>query len=275
MPGQTSASFTITTNAVTSSQTVDITARLGSSSQLARLTVNPPAQTLPDLVITSVTFPPSALIGSTQTFAAVVRNNGAAAAAAFRVGLYYSTDSTITTGDALVGACNISSLAAGSSMTCSGPLPVPTALSAGTYWGGAIADDLSQVAESNESNNALATSSTVTLMQAQAASPWASADYTLNGTLTVEGQNQQVLITTIPGNRYTSYVALVSQTGTNKAIITMAFQKANASANTIMYTSVDGSGSNYVNPSRSLDMEPIISGTMTLTLTAAKTGSCS
>ena len=124
--GSSVVGFTITTGAVTTSQTITITASLRSSYQRsAILTVNPPAQTLPDLVITSVTFPSSATTGSAQTFTAVVQNNGTGAAGAFRVGLYYSTDLTITIGDTRVGTCSVGGLAAGASTSCSGPLTVP------------------------------------------------------------------------------------------------------------------------------------------------------
>ena len=245
--GQASATFTITTNAVTSSAAVDITASLGLSSQMVRLTVNPPAQTLPDLAITSVTFPTSALVGSTQTFAAVVRNNGAAAAAAFRVGLYYSTDSTITTGDTMVGTCNISSLAAGSSMTCSGPLTVPTGLSAGTYWGGAIADDLNQVAESNKSNNALATTSTVSVV----------GQPSVNFTGTFSGKATEVTNTSVTGSPGASgpMSLVLTQTGTSISGYGTTFY---ANDHAVIPVLVDGR---------------VNGATLTLTLTG-NTGSC-
>jgi hypothetical protein len=202
---------------------------------------------LPDLAITSVTFPTSALVGSTQTFAAVVRNNGAAAATAFRVGLYYSTDSTITTGDTMVGTCNISSLAAGSSMTCSGPLTVPTGLSAGTYWGGAIADDLNQVAESNESNNALATSSTVSVV----------AQPSVSFTGTFSGKATEVTNTSVTGSPGASgpMSLVLTQTGTSISGYGTTFY---ANDHAVIPVLVDGR---------------VNGATLTLTLTG-NTGSC-
>src|SRR5260370_752439 len=49
---------------------------------------------------------------------------------------------------------------------CSGPLTIPT-ISPGTYYGAAIVDDQSQVEESDESNNRLTASNTITLAGVQ------------------------------------------------------------------------------------------------------------
>ena len=102
-------------------------------------------------------------VGSSATFSAVVLNQGNAAAGAFRVSFYLASSTNIA-GGTNIGSCTISSLAAGASENCSGPLTV--SLAAGTYYGGAIADDQSQVAESNESNNTLVASNTLTLSNA-------------------------------------------------------------------------------------------------------------
>jgi len=270
--GTSAVGFIVTTSAVTASETITITANLGPSSQTASLTVNPPAQTSPDLVVTRVTFPNSATAGSTQTFAAIVQNNGTATAGTFLVGLYYSTDSTITTGDTLVGTCNVNSLAAGASTTCSVSLTVPGSLSAGTYWGGAIADYLNQVAESNESNNSLATSSTVLVTQVQAASPWTSGAYTVDGNLAVDGQTVHVQVLTeyfqFTGDYFGS---VTSQLDTPTVVLGITFQKSSASGNTITYSG-PANGSSYTNLSRNFNTEPIVSGTMTLTLSTTGAG---
>jgi uncharacterized protein (TIGR03437 family) len=62
LPGQNSSSFTITTTAVTSTQTATITSKLGSTVQTATVTVNPPPSN-PQPVITSLS-PSSATAGS-------------------------------------------------------------------------------------------------------------------------------------------------------------------------------------------------------------------
>jgi murein DD-endopeptidase MepM/ murein hydrolase activator NlpD len=109
----------------------------------------------PDLIVTALTAPTTGSIGGQITVSVTVANQGSASAGAFRLGFYFSTDSTITTGDTFTGwYCDFpSGLAAGDSTTCGGPVGVPTSLSPGTYYFGAIADDLGAVAESNETNN--------------------------------------------------------------------------------------------------------------------------
>jgi len=83
-----------------------------------------------------------------------INNIGSEAAAASTARLYLSTDATITISDRLVGSYPSPSLQAGGTDSESIAWSLPTNLSAGTYHLGVIADATSQVAESNESNNA-------------------------------------------------------------------------------------------------------------------------
>jgi hypothetical protein len=118
----------------------------------------------PDLVVDVVTAASLGLIGGSISVTATVRNQGSATTAAFRVGLYYSTDATITTSDFFSGAaCTYATgLPANGQSNCNGPIPVPGFLPPGTYFVGAIVDDNAVIAESNENNNArAATNSTV------------------------------------------------------------------------------------------------------------------
>src|SRR5205814_1540064 len=100
------------------------------------------------------------------TFSAVVRNQGNASAGPFRVSFYLSTNSVISTTDRNVSSCTYTSLGAGTSNTCSGPLTIPAGLAPGTYRGGAIVDDLSQVDESVEDNHLMTASNTISIQQA-------------------------------------------------------------------------------------------------------------
>ncbi len=117
---------------------------------------------LPDFVIDVVTAPSLGLVGGTISVSATLRNQGSATTAAFRVGLYYSTDATITTADTFSGAACMyaTGLAANSTSDCAGPIPVPGSLPPGTYFVGAIADDNLLITEISESNNARAASTT-------------------------------------------------------------------------------------------------------------------
>jgi len=96
----------------------------------------------PDLVVQSLTTsPPGPAVGQSVTFTVVVANQGTATAGAFRVRLDGASLSTTATS---------SQLAAGATRTLS--LVLPLTVSSETFT--VRIDDLSQVAESNESNNA-------------------------------------------------------------------------------------------------------------------------
>jgi subtilase family serine protease len=89
-----------------------------------------------------------------------VQNTGAGSAGAFRVGFYLSTDSTVTTGDRLLGFTDFATLAANTtSASQTQRLTLPGATDAfwrgnGTYFVGMVVDTLGAVAETSETNNA-------------------------------------------------------------------------------------------------------------------------
>ncbi len=158
-------SGTPATPLATTTFTVTVTdAASMTSSKMFTLTVG--AAGIADLVIDAMAAPATATIGGTIFISTTVRNGGTAAAGAFRFGLYFSADATITTADVFFGSCSIAGLGIGVSNTCSGSLTVPSTLTAGPYFVGAFADDQGQVGESNESNNTLASSSTTLLSAA-------------------------------------------------------------------------------------------------------------
>jgi Ca2+-binding RTX toxin-like protein len=104
-----------------------------------------PALTQPDLAISSLS-----LGGSTLSF--TISNIGGAEATASTTGIYLSTDATITTGDTLLTtkATPLVNLPVTQTIT----VPLPTGLTAGTYYLGAVADQTGAVSEDNEANNA-------------------------------------------------------------------------------------------------------------------------
>ncbi|HMH49972.1 MAG TPA: FG-GAP-like repeat-containing protein [Candidatus Acidoferrum sp.] len=109
----------------------------------------------PDLVVTALNAPTTGVIGGTIGVSVTIANQGTVNAGGFRIAFYYSTDATITTADTFSGfICPVlSGLNAGATFNCTGPIGVPAALSAGTYFFGAIVDDLGEVVEANELNN--------------------------------------------------------------------------------------------------------------------------
>ena len=116
-----------------------------------------------DVSIASVTAPATATTGQNVTLTANVRNVGAGAAGAFRVGLYLSPNPTITTADTRIGTCSYTSMAARGSATCSVTAALPAAVRAGEYFVGALADDTDQIVEINEINNSAVAANRLTV----------------------------------------------------------------------------------------------------------------
>ena len=114
----------------------------------------------PDLIITSLVAPPTATIGGEVSISSGIRNQGRTGAGPFRLGFYLSVDPTITTEDTWFAACSYDSgLPAGESALCNRFFPLPPRVGPGNYFLGAVVDDLDQVAENSETNNARASDS--------------------------------------------------------------------------------------------------------------------
>ncbi len=133
------------------------------------------APSYPDLAILSFTSSPAApTVGQSLTFSVVVINQGTAAAGSFRVRLNGASLSTTAT---------VSSLSAGATRAMS--LVLPLTATSETYT--LFVDDLSQVAESNESNNiqSLTVTATTPAPVAHAGGPYsgtAGSAITFSGT---------------------------------------------------------------------------------------------
>ena len=83
----------------------------------------------------------------------MVRNYGILLAGASTAGLYLSADATVTTADTLLASSAIGALNEGEMAWRTVTLGLPSNLTPGTYYLGAIADTAGQVAESEEGNN--------------------------------------------------------------------------------------------------------------------------
>ncbi|MCX6585764.1 MAG: S8 family serine peptidase [Acidobacteria bacterium] len=106
-----------------------------------------------DLIVSDGKAPTSASPGQSVSVSVEVTNQGTAAAGAFRVGFYISPRPTLTTADMRLGTCTFASLAGGAKGNCSAVVTIPANLPLGRYYAGAIADDLNQVTETDETNN--------------------------------------------------------------------------------------------------------------------------
>ena len=110
-----------------------------------------------DLVEASVSGPTSAATGGSIKITDKVCNQGnTSTSTSFFVGLYLSSDSTITTSDIYLGRRYSDVLAPGACSRISTTVTILATVTSGTYYIGAYADLYGNEAESNEANNGLA-----------------------------------------------------------------------------------------------------------------------
>ncbi|MFZ5470393.1 MAG: CARDB domain-containing protein, partial [Myxococcota bacterium] len=107
-----------------------------------------------DLVVTAVSGPAAANPGTSISVSNTVLNQGTTLSGGFFVGIYLSTDATITTSDTLLGLRWVASLAVGTSNSAATSVTIASSVPAGNYYLGAIVDYASYEAESDEGNNA-------------------------------------------------------------------------------------------------------------------------
>ena len=118
----------------------------------------------PDLLITSLTGPSMATIGSEASVATEILNQGSLAAGPFQLGFYLLTLDLANIFP--LASCEYDSgLEVGGSSRCSGSVPLPGSISPGTYLLASFVDVTDQVTESDEDNNArLADSGLLTVL---------------------------------------------------------------------------------------------------------------
>jgi Ca2+-binding RTX toxin-like protein len=109
------------------------------------------ASSLPDLTAGSLTLSATAA-GTSVGYQ--INNVGGAAAGASTTGIYLSTDSTISSADALLTTASTPSLTVGGVDSEIASLSFPGNLTPGTYYIGALSDYNGQVTEGDETNNA-------------------------------------------------------------------------------------------------------------------------
>ncbi|HEU0200709.1 MAG TPA: CARDB domain-containing protein [Burkholderiaceae bacterium] len=108
----------------------------------------------PDLVVSSFFPATTGLPGGNISAGNTVLNQGFGAAGNLEVAVYLSTDATVTTADARLGARAVSALAVGESSSASAiSYALPADLAAGTYYLAAIANPGGSVSEYDAANN--------------------------------------------------------------------------------------------------------------------------
>jgi len=151
---------------------------------------------LADLMVTAISDPPAfAAPGTKIQVTDTVRNGSAFAAGTSRTRYYLSLGGSRNSADKLLGGRSVPALGPHAVSTHTTPLVIPAKTADGTYFLIACADDQSDVEESNEANNCLASSSTVQvgkpdLLQTSANNPPANAARASSFTVTDTVQNQ-------------------------------------------------------------------------------------
>jgi subtilase family serine protease len=117
---------------------------------------------VPDLIETFVSNPPQAAKpGSILSVTDTVENQGNANAGDSVTRYYLSTNKIKSSADIIVGGRWVNGLVSGATSTAAVNVMIPSATPPGAYYLLACADDMEAVAESNETNNCIASSSTV------------------------------------------------------------------------------------------------------------------
>ncbi len=107
----------------------------------------------PDLIVSTVTAPATAVAGGTIGVSDTTKNQGGGSSAISTTRFYLSTNSVLDGSDQLIGSRSVQLLASGASASFTTPLTVPATATGGTYYVIAQADGASQVPETTETNN--------------------------------------------------------------------------------------------------------------------------
>jgi len=150
--GTAAGSYRVIAMATLAGGTESTTGNNGAVSGAISVTV--PGVPKPDLAVTSVSVPATLPTGGSLAINHTIGNGGTAAAGAFTVRFYLSTDTALDAGDLLLGSRTLTGLAAGASNTTVSTITLPSTVTVGTYRVLVVVDALGQVTESDETNNA-------------------------------------------------------------------------------------------------------------------------
>jgi uncharacterized repeat protein (TIGR01451 family) len=163
----------------------------------------------PDLLETAVSKPPGvAAPGSGFAVTDTVQNQGTLAAGSSRTRYYLSADTQKDAGDKLLGGSRlVAGLGPGATSTGTVTVTIPTNTGLGTYYLLACADDLMNVSETDETNNCLASATTIVvsrpdLIETAVSNPPATASPGTGFGVTDTVQNQGVLAAGSSRTRY-------------------------------------------------------------------------
>jgi subtilase family serine protease len=115
----------------------------------------------PDLVVSAVTAPATAVAGSSFTVTETTKNQGDGDSGGSTTRFYLSTNSTFDGTDKILGTRTVAPVAADASDTATTSLTLPPDTTAGSYYVIALADAANAVVETIENNNTRASSATM------------------------------------------------------------------------------------------------------------------
>jgi len=147
----------------------DSASQQGSTADTATIDYAIPG-TEPDLVVTYIEGASQGTTGNIVPVSVTITNNGSAiATGTAQLAIYLSEDSVITTSDYKRTIIQVTNLGVGQSVTYDTEILLSSTIPTGIYYYGAIADELNDIAESDETNNTLASTGTLTIEAGQAA----------------------------------------------------------------------------------------------------------
>jgi subtilase family serine protease len=107
----------------------------------------------PDLIVSAVTAPSSAVAGSAISVSDTTKNQGGGATTASTTRYYWSANTTLDASDQLIGSRTVPPLAPGASSSLTTTLTVPAGAPAGVHYVIAQADGPGEVVETSDGNN--------------------------------------------------------------------------------------------------------------------------
>jgi subtilase family serine protease len=107
----------------------------------------------PDLTVSALTAPATAVAGGTISVSDTAKNQGGGTAGASTTRFYWSTNTALDASDQVMGSRSVEPLAGGASTSSTMTLTVPATAGAGSYYVIAQADGSSEVTETTETNN--------------------------------------------------------------------------------------------------------------------------
>jgi YVTN family beta-propeller protein len=217
--------------------------------------------TRPDLIMTAVT-PNASTVnqGAALSVTNTVQNQGLlTTGVSFRVGFHLSTNTTYGDGDdvAIATTRTVTALAAGASSSATTSLTIPATTPPGDYYVCAMGDSLAQVVETDETNNTLCSSGTVSVPPADlvmtAASTTATtvnkgANFSLsNGVKNQGGSKAGAFVVAFHLSTNTTYGdgddVVITQT---RSITSLAIGATSSASTTLTVPSSTSSGTYYV-----------------------------